>query len=211
MHDALFAGAARPARYVILGLPMKSYSIGHELLLLESCNPILFNGFDSLDKVTQRQAAIRASLICSQDWCRNHRAHRWLKLWRWKNRNADYPLAIAYFRNFRKSGSLFPPTPDKEADGIANGPGEKKGRELGGPYLARLYNFVAAFPASEIKIHGKTAFDFPMGLANFLYLTNLECDGDLKIENAKEAEIKQEMIDNRAKIAKRNEEEKCQL
>src|SRR6185437_4421572 len=68
MHDAALAAAARPTRYVILGLPMKPYSIGHDILLFNQGNPILSTEFDSLDKVDKRQAVIWAADICSQSW-----------------------------------------------------------------------------------------------------------------------------------------------
>lgn len=213
MHDAQFAAAARPARYSILRLPMRPYSIGHEILLLAQGNPILYSGFDSLPANEQRAAVIRAALICSQDWLDNQKPHRWLGLWSWLNRNTDYALAIADFKNYRDAGSTFPNVPDKEAGRIASnmlGEEPRKGRELGSPYLARVYNFICEKPETEIRAHGKTTFDFPLGLANFLYLTRLECDGDFKIENAKEMEIKNEMAGHREKIASEPEEAECQ-
>ena len=205
MHDATFAAATRPARFAVLGLPMLPYSIGHELLLLSKGNPILFDGFEKLNEVEQCRAVIQAVLICSRDWQDNQKPHRWLRLWRWMNRKANYPLAIADFKNYRAAGSLFPPVPDETVSMMAaqEPPDEnKKGRELGSPYMARLYSFVAAMPEREISIHGKTPFDFPFGFANFLYLTSMELDGAARIENRKEAEVAKEFEEHKAAFAK---------
>lgn len=194
MHESTFAAAARPARYRILGLWMEPYSIGHELLLIAKSNPLLYSNFDTLDDEEKNAAIISAVLICSRNWQENKKPHRWLRLWSFSQRRADYKKAIADFLQYRAEGSTFPPTPDDEANHIANGE-EKKGRELGSPYMARLLNFIGL------------NYDHPFGLANFLYLAHLEFEGDMKIENRKEFDIKTEMAGHRKYFAE--QEEKC--
>lgn len=190
MHDSAFAEAARPTRCSILRLPLLDYSIGHELLLFRQNNPLLFTkeGFDSITPDAQCAAVIRGVLICSRTWSENKKAHKWLRVWNWFNRNADFPLAIAEFRNYRESGSSFLPSPSEIADDIANGE-KKEGRRLGSPFMARLYNFVCALPDREIKVHGESAFDFPMGFATHLYFSHLEVEGSLKVQNENELDI----------------------
>ncbi len=209
MHDVLFADAAKPASCNILKLKLKAYSIGHELLLFQQGNMLLSSksDFDKLEGNLQRAAIIRAALVCSQNWRENHQPHRWLKLWRWANRNTDYALAIADFRNYRQSGSLYPPAPDEKSDLIANGEKEEGGRNLGAPFMARLFNFISALPDREIKNYGETAFDFPLGLGQFLYFSHLESEGVMKIENDNEAQIREEMAGHLSAIEK---EAQCQ-
>lgn len=213
MHDLAFADATRPTRCVILRLPLLGFSIGHELLLLQQGNPLVSLSAEEFDKLPddrQRAAIIRAVMICANTWTQNQKRQKWLRLWGWTLRKSDFPLAIAEWRNYRFEGSSFPPVTGDEADMIANGDSDgPKGREIGGPFLARLYCFAASLPEREIQIHGDTAFDFPLGLATFLYFSHLEMEGKLKIENTKEREIRLEMASHREAVA-REQEEKCQ-
>lgn len=201
MHDAAFAAAARPMRHVILGLPMLPYSIGHEIQLLSKSNPLLFSSFDSLGKLQQRVAISRACLVCCRNWADSFTAHRWLRLWRWRNKRSDFALAIADWRNYRQAGSVFPNTPTEEAVTITSKPDETSGRSLGSPHLARLYNFISALPLNQLREMippgGNGALDIPLGWANYLYAAASESEGGLKVENFREAEIRLEMEGHR--------------
>lgn len=210
MHETAFAVAARPARFSILGLLLKPYSIGHEIILLQKENALIFSNFDSCSESVKNLAISEAALICSQSWVENNNPPKWMGLWSFLNRKPDYKLAISRFKHYRAQSSMFPPLPDKEAEGIhaqMNREPQRRGRELGSPYLARLYNFLCTIPNSDIRIHGETIFDFPMSLANFLYLSHLESLGEAKIENRIEAEIKAEMKGHRESLAKQRAEE----
>lgn len=207
MHDCAFAAAVRPARQVILKLPMRPYSLGHEIVLLGQGNPLVTltrEGFNGLPLIQQLQAIGQAAWTCSNTWRENQgQPLLWLKskIWERNNRRSDFALAIADFRNYREAGCSYPPTPTAEADTIANGDESGKGREIGGPFLARLYNHIAALPDREILVHGSSAFDFPMGFATFLYFSHLEAEGELKIENSKEAQIREELIGHKKALA----------
>jgi hypothetical protein len=202
MHDLAFADAVRPARYRILGLLMRQYSIGHELILFKQRNPLLgsLEEFKTLSSSDKKEAVIEALVICYQ--------RRLPFFWMVKNRLSDFDAAAEQFINYRRDGSLFPPSPESEADFMCNGDKES-GRNLGAPMLARLYNFTITLPDREIKLHGETAFDFPLGLAQFLYFSKLEEDGSLRIENFKEFSV---MADARKirEDCKKEQESKCQ-
>lgn len=184
MHDFEFSQAVRPPQSRVLRLTLRDYSIGHEIRLLQSHNPLLASReyFDGLPTIIQRAAVIRAVLVCCQTWAQSKRPHRWLRLWGWLNRKADFALAIAEFRNYRAAGTLLPPLTGEYADLICNGAQERKGRALGAPFLSRLVNFVSALPAV------REPMDMPFGHASFLYLTAMEGDGSLKIANQQETE-----------------------
>jgi len=186
MLDTAFADAARPARRVILNLLMADYSLGHELLLLQQRNPlVMMNGaeFNALPIVAQIQSVTRAALICCRSWSENKGSHRWLGFWRWKNRRADYPLAIAEFRNYRESGSTFP--------NIL--PPEESGRALGAPYFARLTAYACAR-------FGASAMDQPLGLVQWCYFASSEEEGAVRIPNAAETETIDEVARLSAEI-----------
>lgn len=215
MHDFAYAAAARQARFVIIGLELKPYSIGHELLLLQQGNPLLLDSdrFSKLPFEDQYRAVIRAVLICSRDWRSNQRPHKWMRFWSWKNRNADYALAIADFRNYRQQGSTHPPAPEAEAYMISNKDDSNSAREKGSPILARVYNHVCAMPDREIFNYGRTAYDFPLGLGLFLWLSRLEEDDRAVIENSDEVDAKEKMAkireDARAAVSEMTKEEPC--
>lgn len=158
MHDAAFAASARPARVSILKLPMLDYSIGHELILLSEGNPLITASgadFATLPASDQIFAIQRAALVCSRTWSENRRPFRWLKLWLWFTRNANFALAIAEFRNYVVDGSSIPPL-------TKLGNGSEGTRLLGSPLLARVLPFV------------NYDYDCPLGLALWCYFSEME-------------------------------------
>ena len=62
MSSIVFADALRPSPVRILRLPMRPYSLGHELILLQQRNPLLFLTPDEFGKLTIEQAAAVAFL-----------------------------------------------------------------------------------------------------------------------------------------------------
>jgi hypothetical protein len=202
MHELAFADAARPTQVVCLRLPLRPYSLGHEILLLQQRNPILLLSraqFNELSFEHQRQALLRATLICSNTWAQNKKRPRWLKLWVWTLRRTNWPLAIADFRNYLGSSRAAFPGPHPEADlRCAKAMGytplrNNTGRSAGAPLLARLINFVAARPPDpdlDSPIH-----DFPFALANLLYETELEAHGAARFENVDELDEKNDWLE----------------
>lgn len=105
MHEAQFAFAASPPPAVVLHLPLKPYSIGHEIELLRRENPLIWaerskeayeqscKTFAALPASQQKEWLARAVDFCSQDhdeWLANEkifqsRPHWWQwRAWRKK-------------------------------------------------------------------------------------------------------------------------------
>lgn len=213
MHDLNFCEAVKPRTPIILRLPMLSYSVGHEILLLNQINPLLFDRhlFDKLPVDQQRAAIIRAALVCYRTWRQNQTPEKYLRLWSWLIRRSNWSAEIAEFRNYRSAGSQFPPVPKQEHYVIAAGLDGKEeiGRFMGGSYLARLLTFLARGGLYK-SIGFETPYDVPFGMANYLYLSELETDGAARIENEREAQVRMEMEAHEAEIKQENEEAKSQ-
>ena len=149
--------------------------------------------FAELPAVEQRFHLINAVLICCRDWRSSFNPHKLLWLYARLIRKADYAKELVKFREYYAAGTLCPPAPTSENYAIANGEEIGKGRELGGPALAKVYQYVAGLPGREIQAYGRTAWDYPLGLAYFLYFTQLESHGFYIIENSKERQAGLEM------------------
>ena len=185
MHEAALAQAALPAQSVILRLPLRAFSLGHLLRLVRHANPLITmsgDGFNDLPAPAQRTALLWAVAICNQSWRQNQRRHRWLRLWGWTVRNANWPLEIAEFRNYMADGSEDFPAElprDNEA-GV---------RFIGAPELIRLYQFLGAhLPEREAALYGDTLWDYPLGLARMLMTAYAETEGHMEIYNHRHAE-----------------------
>lgn len=206
MHDMAFAAATRPKPVVVLGLLLRTYSIGHEVLLQNSGNPLVCldkSDFDALPPSEQVAALAKAALVCSRSWSQNHKPQRWLRLWAWTQRKSNYPQEIDAFLTYRAEGSTFPPPPDEEVESmLGTSKPDESSRLLGSPFLARLYNYVCALPDREIKHFGDSSFDFPIGLAAFSYFSKLEMEGSFRIENQQESQARIEMAKHTEDIKK---------
>lgn len=198
MHELLFADTAIPATVECLGVPLRPYSIAHELALLRYRSPFLCSTraeFDAMDMALQIQAIRFAVQVCS--------GGNVGRFWRWKTRNADYSLAIAEFRNYIANGRNFMPTLssadkyDQEAYEIAN-KGEKLdgGRSLGAPLIANLIHYCL----SDLHLSYTETLQSPFAYVGNLYFAQLESKGSLHIENHKEAEARAEMTKQRAEV-----------
>ncbi len=201
MHEIQFSDAVRAIPASVLKLKLREYSLGHEILLFKIRSPFVClsdSQFNQLSKVEQVIALRRAVLICSNDWNGNQKPQRWLKLWGWITRNANYPLSIAEFRNYLTAGHALLPAPDSvgpspennfpNADEVCNGKREEgASRRLGGPFVAQLYNFMAA------QRYDGCIWDCSYAFAAALYFTHLETEGNRRIENLNELEEKEQI------------------
>lgn len=208
MNDHAFADAARPTQVVCLRLPLRPYSLGHEILLLQQRNPLLtlsLTAFGELSFADQRKAIIRAVLICSNSWRQNQQPQKWLWLWRWKLKKIDWRVELVELRNYLFASKTSFPGPDPEADTIcAKAIGytplkENRGRASGAPLMARLLQFVSGLDIS--RFGAECFYDFPFALANMLYETALEAEGAARIENQDELEEKEHLRKMRADAA----------
>ena len=201
-HELLFADAARPPAAVVLRLPLRPYSLGHELILLQERNPLLFDesAFADLPAADQRRAVIRAALICARRWTEQDELPPNLRAWQQllEKHPPNYPLEIAHWRIYFNAAHTCFPAPDPRADDICSGSGgyepmtALRGRPLGAPHLARLINFVTERDLATRLCGCAVAFDVPYGLANSLYAAHSEAEGGIRIESAAEQQAKAE-------------------
>lgn len=198
MHDLQFADAAIPAPLECLGLPLATYTVRHELLLLRHRSPFLCGStaeFNALPKPQQVFALTLAVQICAE------RPAGWL--WRWRQRRVDYPLAIAEFNNYLDAGRRLLPTlnsneqEDRDVFEMCNN-GEKmtKGRSLGSPFVAQLITFALV----KLRLNYQEALDSPFAHLGNLYFAHLESEGGLSIENSTETKCRAERAEDRRKI-----------
>jgi hypothetical protein len=175
MHDALFADAARPERVTILNLLMLDYSIGHELLLWWQRNALVTTSsasFEELPANEQREALMLAALVCHRLW--DGKRKKLLSFWGWRIRNLETESEVAKFRAYRSLGSQTLPTRNMpKANGVPY-------HYFGSPEPALLLLFVQPFYAD---FGYASPFDFPLGLAKTLYLTDAESKGNVWVKN----------------------------
>src|ERR1700751_2816398 len=112
MHELLTAKAAAPAPAIVLGLLLRPYSIGHELMLWRFKNPLAESRPCSPEQLAQ------AVWICSSTWNENRKDFldpcRSLKLGIWKLRRKfgqriSIVSELAFFLEYQRQGSLEPP------------------------------------------------------------------------------------------------------
>ena len=204
MHELIFADSAQPETIAVLGLQMRAYSLGHELVLLRHRSPFLClsrAGFDELPMAEQVKAITFAALVCADQ------PPRWHRLWRWRNRKANWALEIAEFRNYLDSARKIMPamSADDEADAeayeIANR-GEKmtSGRGLGSPFIAQLITFCL----QDMRLTYAEALESPFGVVANLYFAAMESKGQIYVENHKEALARADMAAKRAEVKAEN-------
>jgi hypothetical protein len=219
VHEPIFCDAVRPAGRVCLRLPLRTYSIGHEILLWRQRNPLLTltaAAFSSLPIEDQKSWLRKAVLICSNDWRGNFRRQRWLAVWRYFTEGCDYGWETLEFqmylmeqRTLLKTLSAAVPL-EAEAFEIANA-GEKlaMGRPLGSPLAAQLLNFVMR-RALHLALDDRggwakfwrpaTIYDAPFAQSANLMLAELECEGRLHVENEREREEREHLVAANAEI-----------
>ena len=197
MHETAFIDAVLQAPVQVLGLTLRPYALGHEILLVRQRNPLVIltgSQFTVFSEESQRRAVQNAVLVCYRTWAQNQRPEKNVRFWKWRvERMFDHGQAIIDFLRYRAAGMTAPPAPtDHALLVLSKNKDDDSGRFLGGPFLARLYTFIARLPDREIRQFGETAFDFPMGFGTFLYKCHLEQKGCLQIENEQEAEVEKE-------------------
>jgi hypothetical protein len=174
--------ALRPAR--VLGIDLADYSVGHELMLLELRNALVFldeRDFAALSFSEQAVTVMEAAWVCSNSWMENHSRRGWRWHWLWCRRlrwtKPDWALAVAEFRNYRREGSTVPVIVPSESIMHRKSEG---GRALGSPLLAGVLRigFELLGPAR--------GYDLPLGMGQWLYFERAERDGGLQVANGTE-------------------------
>jgi hypothetical protein len=177
MHESIFSKAIVPEPMFILNLRMLPYSIGHEVLLQKTQNPLATYRPESLIELPETvriEAIARAVLICSRDWRGNQKVERFIRLWLWSNRHKDFLVEIRNFLAYRIAGAMDLPTKDQPRSSGSHY------HYFGSPETARLLLFIAPL---YVAFGYATPYDFPLGMARQLYQTSSETAGNLWIKN----------------------------
>ncbi len=192
MHEALLSRALLPAPTVVLGLELRPYSLGHELLLIRDNNPLAYAD----NPPVNRGALERAALICSSTFAQAQALDVWLSLkviiWRRYWRRLDTAAEVEKFRAYQKEGALEFPlsnTPRPDRHGTA--------RVSGAPFLLRLYLFLT----TQARIAPAEAWNYPVGLAKMLWQAHHEEAGALDLYNIHDAEYDRQVAELKAREA----------
>lgn len=174
-------------------MPMLDYSIGHDILLHRINSPFLSENFIELPDSIKREALIQAVIICSRTWEQNRKPERWLRLWLWLVKHDDFNRALYEFFEYRAEGSTCPRIMPPEDD--------EKGRSLGAPFHARVLAFAA-------PIFGQSVFDKPLGMLQWMYFAWAESEGQCRVENDFERQVREELEQHRADYEREQREKK---
>lgn len=204
---------------MVLGLRLRPFSLGHEILLTTRQNLVFCSGaeeFAALPWNAQMAALREAVWITANSWRENQgeRAVR-LKVWLWarRTRTANVALEAAKFQEYLAAAHARFPAPDNFSSTVANGDRpEEKGRALGSPLLAHLLLYAGRNLRALRTLAGVTdLYDLPLGLVANLYLADMEGEGRVRVENAEEARVRAQMEQARAEaLAEEAKEQACQ-
>lgn len=187
MHDTLLSDAFAPEPVTVLGLPLLTYAIGHELMLIRKRSRMLFYRLDDLCKLPVEEKArclAEAVLVCYQDGDKTAsklagNQGKWARM----VKHLDLNDELRKFAKYRE-------------DGIRDLPTEKMPRQQGAPFhyfgapeTARLINYVSTHHMALIQTHfGGSPLNFPVSLACILHSAHLESEGAVWIQNYKDIE-----------------------
>lgn len=184
MHESLLAQAALPQRYVVLGLLLRPYSLGHELYLLRQDNAVISEEPWKSDRADLAEAVF----ICANSFRQNERTafefRPWtaFKIWIWKRRTRklNTPTELLKFVTYRNQGCLeFPLT-----EYVDPGASRSTPREPGSPFLIRLYQFLRF----RLGMSHYETWDCPFGWAKQQFIAYWEAEGGLNVYNRLDAE-----------------------
>lgn len=167
---------ARPT--AVLLLPLRPFSIGHELWLCARGNPLVIGAFPGVSSPEGRAALIEAVLVCKNSAAeldamgRSFLARIAVRFWSWRIRKCNWALELEKFRQYLDAAYEPVPTMDIGYDGPARQP-------PGAPLAARLLQFLI----SECGLRNDEALDYPLAAARWRFLTHLEAVGATRIKN----------------------------
>lgn len=198
MHELLLGRAAQSAPAIVLGLLLKPYSLGHDLLLAESGNPLASkNACDPL-------YLSRAVLICCQNWAENQRTYKdpllgiKLAIWRLRTRRVFFKQELATFVKYRDAGCLELPL-----SGVARPNSGPAPRPSGSPFVLRVQQWLM----TTLHFSEAQSWDYPYGLAVMRWQCHWEQDGGLEVYNTNDAEFDQFV----AEQEKKGREQLCRV
>ena len=218
-----FADCALPQRHVVLGLPLRDYSIGHRLLFLRQRNQLLWSSqsdFDSLPFETQTTWLIEAVTVCNQSfaWRRglesglqpeteksfSKSSKEWATLRETlqsqflgenlKNSLADWwALEIAKFRNYIAAQTVITDIEERR-DPFPCLPCQSV-PEATGRTMGSPYDasLIQFLLTSRLCQNEAEVMEYPFGLAEMHYLAHLEREGALRVMNSDEIRTHEKM------------------
>jgi len=174
MHEDIVRRAAMPIPRVVLGLLLKPYSIGHELLIQTGPK------FETVEG-----ALAGAVWLCANTWQENTRlrfdlfARLKIFLWRVRSCRCDMAQETLKLAEYRDEGSLEFPLSDVRL------PDAPSGRMCGASFLFSLHQWV------RLNFHLKEdeAWDYKFGLAKIHWMADQEERGLLRIQNEHEVQF----------------------
>lgn len=186
MHEYIFANAAFSEGATVLRMALRPYSIGHEILLWKSANPLVTYSEDSfceLDEDVQRGKLFMAAFICERTWKENHSKIKWPRLTSFFRRNCDTAKEVEKFFDYRTAGCYdFVTVPQPRVPGVPY-------HYFGAPELARLIPFAYSARLHEV-VGVESVFDVPLALARMVYSADLEAQGKIWVQNHHDHEEK---------------------
>ena len=183
MHETQFSKSFNSPSISVLGLKLRSYTIGHELALISQGNPIVTYTEKSFSELPS--PVINFSLASAVEVC-CARIPTIKVLWAIMKMRCNFSEEVRKFREYRSSGSEdFATTRQPRTQGVPF-------HYFGAPELATLINYVSVNHKMMIDAHfGGTPLNFPLGMAKMLYTTSLECDGLVWVENFQDVEFRE--------------------
>lgn len=183
MHEKAFSNSFQPQSTTVFGIVLENFAIGHEIALVRQENPIINYGeksFLELDTNAKKLALTMAVEVCGK--------LRLLSKLCFMVRvcianEKQLESEINNFRNYRNAGSQdLPLAKMPRQQGIPF-------RYFGAPQLASLLNYVTEKHTLLIESHFEgSPLNFPLGLAQILYATHLESNGQIWVKNHQEME-----------------------
>ena len=189
MHDYEFSQVFTPPRFIVLGLPLESLTIGHELVLWNRLNPcVQFTalGFKMLPEEEKSRALAEAVQIVFNDKDKKGKAlYENSKVWIKQASKLDLDKEIDTFYSYREiCGRDLPMVKQPKVKDVPF-------HYFGAPELARLINYVSSAHQALITAHFEgSPLNFPLGLARMLYSTQLETEGAIWVENLHDVQVK---------------------
>ena len=164
-NAALYYAAALPEPPKILGLQMRPYSLGHQIILSR-------HGCEILNGTVLYSDFIFSVLVCShtwEDWGKNKDSWLlpfFLKFWGWKNRKADLKEESRKFLQYLDDGRFHPDINRKEG-----------GKELQIPCEARL----KVLMMKELGLNESEVLNRPLSLCHWEWCALGEMNGSIEL------------------------------
>ena len=171
----------------MMRMALLPYSIGHEIMLTKTSNPLATyaqESFAELEEPIQRAKLFSACFICKRSWVGNRRPIKWVALTIAFRQKCKTTEEVAKFQSYRGAGQEdFPTRRMPRTQGVPY-------HYFGAPAVSRLLLFVTR--EHLFRDFGfETPFDFPMALARQLYSADMEARENLWVENWHDAEEKE--------------------